>query len=61
MLFDELATAGWPLSMEDFNLYVFHGLKGEFWDLVTTISTRAEPISYIDLKMSQRQSWSSGN
>jgi len=49
MLFDELAAAGRPLSMEDFNLYVFHGLRGEFRDLVTTLSTRAEPISYTDL------------
>jgi hypothetical protein len=49
MLFDELVAAGRPLSMEDFNLYVFRGLRGEFRDLVTTLSTRAEPISYTDL------------
>ena len=49
MLFDELAAAGRPLSMEDFNLYVFRGLRGEFRDLVTTLSTRAEPVSYTDL------------
>jgi hypothetical protein len=29
-LFDELAVAGWPISLEDFNLYVFCGLRGEF-------------------------------
>jgi len=49
MLFDELAAAGRPLSMEDFNLYVFCGLRGEFRYLVTTLSTRAEPVSYTDL------------
>jgi len=49
MLFDELAAAGRPLSMEDFNLYVFCGLRGEFRDQVTTLSTRAEPVSYTDL------------
>ena len=35
-LFDELAAAGWPISLEDFNLYVFRGLRGEFKDLVTS-------------------------
>ena len=25
-LFDELAANGWPVSLEDFNLYVFRGL-----------------------------------
>jgi hypothetical protein len=29
-LFDELAVVGWPISLEDFNLYVFCGLRGEF-------------------------------
>jgi hypothetical protein len=49
VLFDELAITGKPLSMEDFNLYIFRGLRGEFQDLVTILSTRAEPISYTDL------------
>jgi hypothetical protein len=49
MLFDELAVTGKPLSIEDFNLYIFRGLRGEFQDLVTIFSTRAEPISYTDL------------
>jgi len=31
-LFDELAAAGRPISMEDFNLYVFRGLHREFKD-----------------------------
>jgi len=48
-LFDELATAGWPVSLEDFNLYVFRGLRGEFKDLVTSLITKAEPLSYADL------------
>jgi hypothetical protein len=48
-LFDELAAAGRPISMEDFNLYVFWGLRSEFKDLVTSLSTKADPISYTDL------------
>jgi len=48
-LFDELATAGRPLSLEDFNLYIFHGLHGEFKNLVTSLVTKTEPLSYADL------------
>jgi hypothetical protein len=40
-LFDELAAAGRPMSLEDFNLYVFRGLRGEFKDLVTSLITKA--------------------
>jgi len=40
-LFDELATAGCPISLEDFNLYVFHGLRGKYKDLVTSLITKA--------------------
>jgi hypothetical protein len=45
-LFDELAAAGRPMSLEDFNLYVF---RGEFKDLVTSLITKAEPLSHVDL------------
>jgi len=48
-LFDKLVVVGTPFSLEDFNLYVFHGLRGDFGDLVTTFSTRTEPISHTDL------------
>jgi len=48
-LFDELAAAGRPVLLEDFNLYVFHGLQGEFKDIVTNIVTMTEPLSYADL------------
>jgi len=48
-LFDELDAAGRPVSLEDFNLYVFRGLRGEFKDLVTNLVTKAEPLSYADL------------
>ena len=41
LLFDELVTAGRPMSLEDFNLYVFRGLRGEFKDLVTNLITKA--------------------
>jgi len=48
-LFDELAAVGRPMSFEDFNLYVFRGLRGEFKDLVTSLITKAKPLSYADL------------
>jgi hypothetical protein len=48
-LFDELAAASRPMSLENFNLYMFRGLRGEFKDLVTSLITKAEPLSYADL------------
>jgi len=48
-LFDELVAARRPLSLEDFNLYIFRGLRGKFKDLVTSLVTKAEPLSYADL------------
>jgi hypothetical protein len=40
LLFDELAAAGCPMSLEDFNLYVFRGLRGEFKDLEMSLITK---------------------
>jgi len=37
------------MSLEDFNLYVFRGLRGEFKDLVTSFMTKAESLPYADL------------
>ena len=51
-LFDELVDAGRPVSLEDFNLYVFHGLQGEFKDLVTSLITKAKLLSYDNLHTS---------
>jgi hypothetical protein len=48
-LFDELADVGRPMSLEDFNLYVFCGLRGEFKDLITSLIIKAESISYANL------------
>ena len=48
-LFDELAATGRPVSLEDFNLYMFRGLRGEFKDSVTSLITKAEPLSYANL------------
>jgi hypothetical protein len=48
-LFDKLVVVGHPISLEDFNLYVFRGLRGEFKDLVTSLITKAEPLLYVDL------------
>jgi len=53
-LFDELVVVGQPVSLEDFNLYVFHDLQGEFKDLITSLVTKAEPFQC-------RSSWSSLN
>jgi len=46
---DELATADRPILLADFNLYVLCELWGEFKDLVTSLSTRADPLSYTNL------------
>jgi hypothetical protein len=48
-LVDELAAAGRPVSFKDFNLYVFRGLRGEFKELVTSLFTKAKPLSYANL------------
>jgi hypothetical protein len=48
-LFDELAAAGRPMFFEDFNLYVFCGLRGDFKDFVTSLITKAEWLSYANL------------
>ena len=44
-----MVAAGRPISLIDFNLYVFWGLHGDFRDLVTTLSTKADPLSYSEL------------
>jgi hypothetical protein len=31
--------------LTEFNLYVFRGLRSDFKDLVTSLSTKADPIS----------------
>jgi len=48
-LFDKLAAVGRPISFEDFNLYLFRGLRDEFKDLVTSLITKAELLFYADL------------
>ena len=48
-LFDKLDVDGRPMSLEDFNLYIFCGLHGEFKDLVMNLITKVEPLSYADL------------
>jgi hypothetical protein len=44
-LFEELVVVGQSVSLEDFNLYAFHDLHGEFKDLITSLVTKAEPFS----------------
>jgi len=48
-LFDELVVVSRLISLTNFNLYVFRGLRGEFCDLVTSLSTKANPLSYSEL------------
>jgi hypothetical protein len=48
-LFDELVVVGQPMSLEDFNLYMFCGLRGEFKDFVISLITKAEPLLSADL------------
>jgi hypothetical protein len=48
-LFDELVVVGRPILLEDFNLYMFHGFRGEFKDLITRLMTKDKPLPYTDL------------
>jgi hypothetical protein len=41
ILFDKLGVVGQPSSLEDFNLFMFWGLRGEFKDLVISLTTKA--------------------
>jgi len=49
VLFNELASGGQLVLLEDFYLYMFCGLQGEFKDLVTSLVTKAKPLLYADL------------
>ena len=44
-----MVAADKPISLTDFNLYVFRGLRGEFRDLVTSLSTKSDPLTYSEL------------
>ncbi|GAV72104.1 UBN2 domain-containing protein/UBN2_3 domain-containing protein [Cephalotus follicularis] len=46
---DELAVAGRPLSPEDFNLYVFKGLREDFKVMIPTLTARSDSITYSEL------------
>jgi hypothetical protein len=48
-LFEKFDAAGRPISLKDFNLYVFHGLRSEFKDLITSLVTMTELLLYADL------------
>jgi len=41
ILFDKLGVVGQPISLEDFNLFMFWDLRGEFKDLVKSFATKA--------------------
>ncbi|KAF7151058.1 hypothetical protein RHSIM_Rhsim02G0101600 [Rhododendron simsii] len=48
-LADELSAAGKPLSRAEFNLYIFKGLHSNFKDLVTTLASRPDHVSFSEL------------
>jgi hypothetical protein len=39
------------MSLTNFNLYIFWGHRGEFCDLVTSLSTKVEPLPYSELRI----------
>ena len=45
-LFDELATTNQSISLVDFNVYVFLGLRNKFHDSVTSLLTKVEHFLY---------------
>jgi len=49
LFFDELAAIGRAMSVEDFNLYMFYSLRGKFKDLVMSLISKTELLSYADL------------
>ncbi|KAG8384794.1 hypothetical protein BUALT_Bualt04G0155500 [Buddleja alternifolia] len=49
LISDELVAACQPLTTTDFNLYIFKGLRTEFYDCVTTLTARPNLITYSDL------------
>lgn len=48
-LADELNAAGKPLSRAEFNLYIFKELHSNFKDLVTTLASRPDHVSFSEL------------
>ncbi|GAV69953.1 UBN2 domain-containing protein [Cephalotus follicularis] len=46
---DELAATGRPLSSEDFNLYIFKGLREDFRVMIPTLIARPDSITYSKL------------
>ncbi|GAV88837.1 UBN2_3 domain-containing protein [Cephalotus follicularis] len=48
-LHDELAAAGRPISLEDFNLYIFKALREDFKVMIPTLTARLDPLSFSEL------------
>ncbi|GAV81951.1 UBN2 domain-containing protein, partial [Cephalotus follicularis] len=48
-LHNELATVGCPISLEDFNLYIFKALKEDFKVMIPTLTARHDPLSFSKL------------
>ncbi|GAV65460.1 UBN2 domain-containing protein, partial [Cephalotus follicularis] len=48
-LHDELAAAGRPISLEDFNLYIFKALGEDFKVMIPILTARPDPLSFSEL------------
>nr|XP_010943364.1 uncharacterized protein LOC105061103 [Elaeis guineensis] len=46
---DELAAAGQPVSIANFNAIIFNNLSADFNEMVTALSIRANPIPFPEL------------
>nr|XP_016476098.1 PREDICTED: uncharacterized protein LOC107797702 [Nicotiana tabacum] len=49
LISDELTVVGRPLCLADHNIYVCRGLRSEFKDIVTTLSARPQPVTFVEL------------
>ncbi|KAG8376370.1 hypothetical protein BUALT_Bualt09G0056000 [Buddleja alternifolia] len=46
---DQLAAVGRPITLSEFNIFVFKGLRAEFKDLVITLAARPGPVNFHEL------------
>ncbi|GAV83781.1 UBN2_3 domain-containing protein, partial [Cephalotus follicularis] len=46
----ELAVAGRPISLEDFNLYIFKALREDFKVMIPNLIVRPDPLSFSELQ-----------
>lgn len=54
---DELAMIDTPISDDDVTLYVFNGLKANYRDIASTISTREIFLTFVELYCNNPNLW----